>query len=147
MEAVKLFSWFIVVLVRIVIDRKGKKYTKSGYFKINFTLAFFAFWFNVLFFLGKYTYEELDGWIMLDHFLLAVWHWTSYWLFFEGGLNIVRKRIQQLESFWKGLLYYDRKEGDSGGIAIFFAKHPKLHKPAKVLAFILFIGLTVYFLI
>lgn len=68
-----------------------------------------------------------------DNWSLTLFCFTSYWLVFEIALNVVRGRVKQL-GFWKGLLYFDTVEKDSGWIDGFFAKYKKLHTPSKLFA-------------
>jgi len=69
---------------------------------------------------------------------IVVFDLTSYWIFFELALNIVRGNP---------ILYYDHKEGDSGWIDEFFKwAGPTFHTVCKILAFIVMIlsGILIY---
>lgn len=143
METLKLFSWFAVILIRVLMDRKGRKY--STYLPIWIALGALSIAHGALMDIEYREDYFGGGYIPWTFFPLVIWQMCSYWIFFELGINLFMKRIKE-HGFWKGLLYFDQKEGDSGNIDRFFAKYPKLHTPAKIIVFILFIILTFYYI-
>lgn len=133
-----IWLWFIVIAARVWMDRKG---AKRNYFFVNGALAVCSILHGALLDL-PYREDQLGGgYIPWNYLELLVWQMCTYWLFFEIGINLFMKRIKD-HGFWKGLLYYDQSEGDSGKIDRFFAKYPKLHTPAKLIALIIFVLLT-----
>lgn len=143
MEIIKLFSWFLVIFGRIWMDRNGRKY--STYLPVWIALGALSIAHGALMDIEYREDYFGGGYIPWTFFPLVIWQMCSYWIFFELGINICMERMLQL-GVWKGLLYFDQKEGDSGNIDRFFAKHPKLHTPAKIVVFIIFVLLTLYYI-
>lgn len=119
--ALKLLIWLLPITANIIADADGRK---PNYAAMFFLRAFAFIAYGLLWTLPTY------GWF-LKWWPVALLQLTSYWLFFELGLNIAYN-IRENEN--RSLLYYDRKEKDSGWIDRFFARFPHLHKPAKILA-------------
>lgn len=118
-----LLLWLIPIAFNIYVDRNG---AKRNYLMVNVLrgMAMIAH--------GIY-FDPSD---ITEHWPVILFQFTSYWLVFEIGLNIVHKRIQQF-GFWKGLLYYDQSEGDSGWIdRLFKWTGPTFHAICKVMALI-----------
>jgi hypothetical protein len=135
-----LLLWMLPITFNIYVDRNGHK---PNYLKV-FTLRAMAAVIHGLLFAPRdwYAYVNEYHWSLgVAVFLFQI---TSYWLVFEIGLNIVRKRIQQL-GFWKGVLYYDQKEGDSDWIDRFFKwAGPTYYITAKSMALIVCILSIIY---
>lgn len=131
MIAFKLLLWLLPIAFNVWTDRNGRK--------PDYLIVFILRGFVIILYLGG-VWDMQGGYSLIEDFKenWSLWLFclTSYWLFFEIGLNVVRGRIKQL-GFWSGLLYYDTVEKDSGWIDGFFAKYPKLHAPVKVLTFLL----------
>jgi hypothetical protein len=125
---IALITWLIPIGINIYLDRNG---AKRNYFQVNTIRGIALVVHGALFFnlQGGYFYKE----DILRNIPIVVFYFTSYWLFFEAGLNMVTGRIKE-HGFWKGLLYFDQREGDSGWIDGFFKKFPQLHTPAKLAA-------------
>jgi len=123
MIALKLFIWLLPISFNVWTDRKGRK--------PDYLVMFILRGCTAILYLG-WIWDVQGGYNLIDDFKniwsLVLFMVTSWWLFFEAGLNFVRK---------KPLLYYDTKEKDSGWIDRFFAKYQKLHTPAKLLAILL----------
>ena len=125
---IKLLIWLVPILFNVWVDRHGKK---PDYLVVNILrgIALIAYL--------SLVWDMQGGYSMIEDFKnnwsLFVFCLTSYWLVFEAALNIVRGRLKKL-GFWKGLLYYDTVEKDSGWIDSFFARYQKLHTPVKILA-------------
>lgn len=127
-----LLLWMFPVFFNIYKDRNGHK---PNYLKVN-TLRAMAAVIHGLLFAPRNWYEFVNEYHWSLGVAVFLFQVTSYWLVFEVGLNIVRKRIQQL-GFWKGILYYDQQEGDSGLIDRFFKwTGATYYALAKVLALI-----------
>ena len=115
----RLLPWFLVIAGNIYLDRNGRK---PNYLLMNGIRLIALSWHQLLFNPNEYELRDLA---------VVIFDLTSFWIFFELGLNIVRK---------KPLLYYDTKELDSGYIDRFFAWAGKeAHTIAKVLCFILMV--------
>jgi len=121
---IALLTWFIPIAVNVYLDRNG---AKRNYLQVNMIRGIVLILHAVFFFNLQGGYFRSED--IIRNTPIIIYYFTSYWLFFEIGLNIVRNRA----SIW----YYDTKELDSGWIDGFFAKYPSLHKPAKTLAAVL----------
>ena len=123
MITLKLFIWLLPIAFNVWTDRKGRK--------PDYLVMFILRGCAAILYLG-WVWDAQGGYHLIDDVVnltpLIMFMVTSWWLFFEAGLNFVRK---------KPLLYYDTKEKDSGWIDRFFAKYQKLHTPAKLLAILL----------
>lgn len=121
--ALKLLAWFLVIGGNVYLDRKGRK---PNYLAMFCVRGFCAIVHGVLF----------DPRNTTDYLPVFLFQITSFWLFFELALNIIWKR---------SLLYYDKKENDSGWIDGFFywlyrkLESDFLHTYAKALAFVLMV--------
>jgi len=128
---IALLLWLLPIIVNIYMDRNG---AKRNYLQVN-TIRGIA-----LIVHGAVCFDMDGGNFLMKDIIrntpIIVFYFTSYWLFFEAGLNYVRGRIEEQGGFWKGILYYDRSEGDSGWIDGFFADKPKAHTVAKVVSLI-----------
>jgi hypothetical protein len=122
--ALKLLSWLLVIGGNVYLDRKGRK--------PHYLIMFLARGFCAIVH-GSLLFTP-NNW--KDYAPVFVFQITSFWLFFELALNIVRKNP---------LLYYDKKENDSGWIDGFFywlyrkLESDFLHTYAKALAFVLMV--------
>jgi hypothetical protein len=125
--ALKLLVWLLPIGANIIADAKGRK--------PNYVMMFFLRAFAFIVYGGLWKLPTY-GWI-LKWLPIAVFQLTSYWLLFELGLNIAYN-IREKEH--RSLLYYDRKEGDSGWIDKFFARFPQLHTPAKIASGVLMVA-------
>lgn len=123
MITLKLLIWLLPISFNVWTDRKGRK--------PDYLVMFILRGCAAILYLG-WIWDVQGGYNLIDDFKniwsLVLFMVTSWWLFFEVGLNIVRG---------KSLLYYDIKEKDSGWIDRFFAKYKKLHTPAKLFALLL----------
>ena len=125
MITIKLIVWLLLIAFNVYLDRNGRKpdYLVTGILRGIAAILYLGLIWDVQ---GGYSL-----WTDFKEFWsLLLFMGTSYWLFFEVGLNYLRI---------KPLLYYDRIERDSGWIDRFFADHPKLHTPAKIFALCLMI--------
>ena len=129
MVTIKLLLWLIPISVNIWIDRKGRKpdYLVVGILRGIISILYLGGVWNVQG--GYHLIEDVVNLTPLVMFMV-----TSWWLFFEVGLNLVRG---------KNLLYFDTVEKDSGWIDRFFAKYQKLHTPTKLFA-LLIMALSIY---
>jgi hypothetical protein len=127
--AIKLLSWLWPIAGNVYLDRNG---AKRNYLQVNLIRGMFAIAHGILVLPKDYNYSSASSLDLLLIWLpLLVFEFTSYWIFFELGLNIVRHRK---------LLYYDNKEGDSGYIDRFFKwAGPTWHAVAKILCFVLMV--------
>ena len=113
-----LLVWLLPIGANVWADRTGRK---PNYLMMFILRGMAAILHGVMF--------QPENWG--EYFPVFVFQVTSFWLFFEAALNIVRK---------KPLLYYDMKEGDSGWIDRFFKWTGKpAHTVAKIAALILMI--------
>ncbi len=120
-----LTLWLLPISGNIYLDRKGRKPFYLAMFIIR---GIAAICHGVLF----------NPQNTADYLPVFIFQVTSFWLLFELGLNILQKRP---------LLYYDRKEGDSGWIDRFFAfVGPTWHAVAKFCALIVCILSIIYIL-
>jgi hypothetical protein len=111
-----LLLWLIPIAVNIYTDRKGRK---PNYLQMFIIRGMAAILHGILF----------NPHNMLDYLPVFIFQVTSFWVLFEIGLNIIRK---------KPLLYYDQKELDSGILDRFFAKRgTTIHLIAKIVAVLL----------
>lgn len=119
-----ILTYLIVPILNAWFDRKGPK---RFYLVVNILRAISMIVHASLVMQAQGGYLVFD-YNALRNYAIFGFYLTSYWLVFEIVLNFLRN---------KPLLYYDRKEGDSGYIDRFFTKYPKLHLPAKILALII----------
>lgn len=133
MITLKLLIWLLPIAFNVWTDRKGRK---PDYLVVNILRGCV-----LIFYLGG-IWDVQGGYHLVedfkDNWSLTLFCFTSYWLLFEAGWNVVNGKLKQL-GFWKSLLYYDTVEKDSGWVDVFFAKYKKLHTPAKLLALLLMI--------
>lgn len=115
MTTLLLLLWLVPIAANIYADRNGRK---PNYLQM-FILRAMASLIHMFFFVRSPEQWQLILW-------LIVFQTTSFWLLFEGILNLVRGRE---------LFYYDRVEKDSGWIDRFFANKQGLHFAAKVICF------------
>lgn len=94
-----LLLWLIPIAVNVYLDRNGRK---PNYLKVNIARGMAAIVHGALFNPSNFY----------DYLPVFIFQITTYWLFFELALNIIRG---------KELMYYDRFEKDSGYIDRFFA--------------------------
>lgn len=117
----KLFIWFIPILANIIADRKGRK---PNYLMMLVLRAMAAILHGALFITESNSY----WWQWWPVILYQI---TSFWIFFELGLNFIRHNPP---------LYYDHKEGDSGWLdELFKWAGPVLHLIAKIVCLVLLI--------
>jgi hypothetical protein len=110
----KLFLWSIPIIANILWDRYGRK--------PHYLVMFLLRGVGAILHAKLFNPTEVNEWIVI-----LIFQVTSYWLFFEAGLNFVQHRA---------LLYYDTVERDSGWIDKFFAwTGYKAHAFAKGFAF------------
>lgn len=125
MTTLLLFIWPLFIAVCVYRDRKGRKPVYLFEFFIR-AMALVLYWF-------LWTKYEEDTLLI---FWVSVYAITSFWIFFEMALNLVRGRV---------LFYYDFTEGDSGIIDGFFKKlywkykTHAFHLAAKVLVFVIMV--------
>lgn len=116
MTTLLLLLWLLPIAGNIYLDRNGRK---PNYLQMFILRGMAAILHGVLF--------NPQNWN--DYFPVFIFQVTSFWLFFEAGLNIVRN---------KPLLYYDHFEGDSGWIdRLFKWAGPTAHAIAKIAILIL----------
>ena len=132
MTTLKLLLWLLPIGFNVYTDRNSKK---SDYLVVNILRGFV-----LILYLGG-VWNVQGGYHLVedfkDNWSLVLFCFTSYWLLFEIGWNVTNGKLNHLG--WKGLLYYDTKEKDSGWVDKFFAKYKKLHTPAKLLVLLLMI--------
>lgn len=130
----RLLVWLIVPIVNAYADRKGAK----RHYYIIFILRAGAAIVHGALFINDYKGYWYYWWPVL---LFQV---TSFWIFFELLLNIWWNRYHKDPREKRALLYYDRKEKDSGWIDRFFAwTGPAMHTTAKILALAIMIFSTI----
>lgn len=116
--AFKLILWLIPIGLNVYADKDGRK---PNYLLMFVLRGIAAILHGVLF-------NPQD---MTDYWLVLLFQVTSFWIFFEIALNLVRGRE---------LFYYDTKEKDSGWIDKFFAwTGPFWHFFAKIVAIALMV--------
>lgn len=126
-----LFLWLIPIAVNVYADRNGRKPNYGMMFVLRGMAALsHAVIFDIV---CNYFPDNLhlySHWQLFLIFLpLLLFYTTSFWIIFELALNMVRGRE---------LLYFDRKERDSGWIdKIFDALGNGAHLVAKILALVL----------
>lgn len=115
MITLKLLLWLIPIGLNIYADKDGRKPDYLMMFILRGLAAI----------IHAVSFDPRVG---QDYFIIFIFQITSYWILFDLGLNIVRGRE---------ILYYDRKERDSGWIERFFdSMGPVFYLVAKVLALI-----------
>lgn len=113
---VYLLIWLLPIGVNVWVDRDGRK---PNYLQVFILRGIAAILHGIYF----------NPHNMVEYFPVFVFQVTSFWLLFEGALNVIRK---------KPLLYYDHEEGDSGWIDRFFKwTGPKFHMVAKMFTLLL----------
>lgn len=131
---IALITWIMVIGVNVYLDRNG---AKRNYLQVN-TVRFMALIFHSIIFFklsgGNFYKEDIQR-----NTPILMYYFTSFWLLFDIGLNLVRGRIKEQGGFWKGLLYRDTKEKDSGWIEKIFVKWDFGYYFLKFLAFLGFI--------
>lgn len=121
-----LSLWLIPIAANIYWDRNGRK---PNYLQMFIIRGMAAILHAILF-----NPKDTTEWIPI-----LIFQVTSFWIFFEIGLNIVRG---------KPIMYYDNVEGDSGMIDRFFkVAGVELHFIAKCACIILMVlsAIVVYF--
>lgn len=114
MITLKLLLWLIPIVSNVLWDRYGRKPNYLVMFLLRGTAAIL----HAKLFNPTLVYEWLT---------IVLFQVTSYWLFFEAGLNFVKRRP---------ILYYDTVERDSGWLDRFFTwTGYKFHAWIKGLAF------------
>lgn len=125
-----LLLWLIPIGANIYIDSDGQK---PNYMVVFIVRAMAAIMHCLLLEVTCHIFPEdiysLTAWeylvVILPTFTFQV---TSFWIFFEFGLNTVRGRE---------LFYFDRKERDSGWIDKLFDRLGNgAHLAAKIVAFV-----------
>lgn len=123
-----MIPWLLFIpffnLVDYFVTRKGGK---PNYKKYNATKAVFGI--GCFFLVANF-----DSWqrFLISGLVMAIFELTSFWLIYELIRNLWSRQLK-----WSELLYFDQVEKDSGGVDLFFAKHPNLHTPAKLAALVL----------
>lgn len=98
--ALKLLIWLVAIAANVYMDRKGRKPNYLQMFIIR-GIAAFLHW-------CMFVSDPSQVPLLIN---LIIFQVTSFYIFFELGLNIVRGRP------W---LHYDYVEGDSGWIDRFW---------------------------
>lgn len=127
-----LLPWFIPIFINAWMDRKG---AKRNYLIVAIFRGGAAIIHGIIVQIPEPFGYDWELFYQLAP--LIVFQATSFWLFFELTLNYLQGRRG-----WNhdGLLYFDRKELDSGWIDRFFAKKPLwFHTSCKVACLILMI--------
>lgn len=120
MKILFLLLWFIVPEINARLDKNGPK---RNYLQVNTIRGIVAFFHWCLF------VSEPDQYMTL--IWLIVFQLTSFWLYFEIRLNLLRDNP---------ILYYDTVERDSGIIDRFFADQAWYWHPiAKLAALVMMI--------
>ncbi len=123
MITLKLLIWLLPISFNVWTDRKGRK--------PDYLVMFILRGCAAILYLG-WVWDAQGGYHLIEDVVnltpLVMFMVTSWWLFFEVGLNLVRG---------KNLLYFDTVERDSGWIDKFFAKYQKLHTPTKLFALLI----------
>lgn len=123
MITLKLFIWLLPIAFNVYTDRKGRK--------PDYLVTFIIRGIVSILYLG-WVWDAQGGYHLIEDVVnltpLVMFMVTSWWIFFEVGLNLVRG---------KNLLYFDTVEKDSGWIDRFFAKYQKLHTPTKLFALLI----------
>lgn len=123
MITLKLLIWLLPISFNVWTDRKGRK--------PDYLVMFILRGCAAILYLG-WVWDAQGGYSLIEDVVnltpLVMFMITSWWLFFEVGLNYVRG---------KHLLYFDTVEKDSGWIDRFFAKYNKLHTPTKLFALLI----------
>jgi len=126
MITLKLLIWLLPIAFNVWTDRKGRKPDYLVMFILRGCAAILYL---------SCVWDAQGGYHLIEDVVnltpLVMFMVMSWWIFFEAGLNVVRGRVKQL-GFWKGLLYFDTVEKDSGWIDRFFAKYKKLHTPMNL---------------
>ena len=118
MITIFLLLWLLPIAGNVYIDRTGRKPN----YLIMFILRGMAAILHGILFNPHNLYDYLP---------IFIFQITSFWIFFELGLNLVRGK------HW---LYYDKIEKDSGVIDRFFAwAGVKAHGIAKILCFVVMV--------
>jgi hypothetical protein len=118
MITIYLLLWLLPIAGNVYLDRNGRK---PNYLQMFIIRGFFAILHAILF----NPHNTLD-WIPILTFQV-----TSFWIFFELGLNIVRGND------W---LYYDDREHDSGVIDRLFSwAGYEFHAIVKAIVFVFMI--------
>lgn len=126
-----LLLWLIPIVINVYIDRYGKKPHYSVVFIFRGGAAIIhGIIFDVVFDYFPNDWSAYNYWDTFLVYLPLLTFWTtSFWILFEIALNIAHGRNE--------ILYYDRREGDSGWIDRFFKlAGPTAHLIAKILALI-----------
>lgn len=125
-----LLLWLIPIAANVYIDRNGKK---PEYMQVFVLRGMAAIIHGILtdmvchiFPNDLYRYSMWE--LVLIYLPLLVFQVTSFWILFEISLNVVRGRE---------LLYFDRKERDSGWIDKLFDRLGNgAHLAAKLMALV-----------
>lgn len=135
----KILVWiFGAIGLNIYLDRNG---TKRNY-AVVFAIRGIAAILHGIWILSEKMDKIFDYGAASSVELLKIWapilsfQISSYWIFFELGLNIVTHK--------PSLLYYDHQEGDSGYIDRFFMwSGPIVHALAKLIVLIILVLSTI----
>lgn len=131
MKTFILLLWLIPIALNVYADRNGRK---PNYLQMFVIRGFAAILHAILLDVCCHVFpDKLWNYNAVE--LLLIWapvllfQVTSFWILFEFGINIVRKRE---------LFYFDRKENDSGWIdQIFDVLGNGAHLAAKIVALII----------
>ncbi len=133
MITIALITWLIPIAINIYLDRNG---VKRNYFQVN-SIRIIAFIVHAAVFFnlkgGDFYWYDIKR-----NTPIIIFYLTSYWIFFDSGLNVVRGKIKQL-GFWKGLLYRDTSEKDSGWIEKIFINNTAGYVASKAFALLMLI--------
>lgn len=127
-----LSTWFIPIVFNAWFDHKR---VNIDYLIVFFFRGIAAILHAIIYQIPEsFGYGEELFWQIAP---LFVFQTTSFWIFFELFLNIFRHR-RSLD--YNGLLYFDRKENNSGWIDRWFSKRPLwVHSTAKIMCFVLMV--------
>lgn len=122
MTTLKLLVWLLPISVNIYADRNG---AKRNYLIVNILRGMCMILHGAMF-IDSYEGYWYYWWPVI------VFELTSYWILFDIGVNYFQKR-KEFPNSW--ILYYDKKEGDSGWVdRIFKWLGPVAHATAKMIA-------------
>lgn len=133
MITLALITWLIPIAINIYVDRHG---AKRNYLQVNSIRGFVLIVHSVIFFKlegGDFYWRDIQR-----NAPIVTFYISSYWIFFDAGLNVVTGRVKQL-GFWKGILYRDTKEKDSGWIEKLFVNNTVGYVVSKSIALLLLI--------
>jgi hypothetical protein len=127
-----LFLWVVIISVFVYRDRNGRKpdYGLEYFFRSCAALAHMIILDLLCNYFPDGGWEWGDSWMMIKLAIpVILFQMTSFWILFELSLNIYLGRE---------LLYFDRKELDSGWIDKLFDRLGNVaHLLAKILVLII----------